>query len=203
MDTTMDRRTWFTMVMPGRELIMDFEPTDNLLKSLGTSVKEVIEMFINTWAEYKTVEYHGWSMYSSAPRLYEHDRDHPAVVELRLQARWLVTDIILENAYKRVEKGEITKIRDIDLKDAEKVMMSLWATVSEYIFALLDELRVTDEQISHLRFERWLGDDFIITLPRMSGIFDVRRQEEMKRVENLRAASPLCNHHGRGWSGSH
>ncbi len=198
----MERKSWFTMVLPGRELIMDFEPTDNLLKSLGTSVKEVIEMFINTWAEYKSVESHGWSRYTPIRNIHEHDRDHPAVVELRLQARWLVTDIILENAYKRIEKGEIIKSREVDLRDAEKVMMSLWAALSEYIFSLIDEMGVTDEQIGHLRFDRWIGDDFIITLPRQHGMHELRRQEELKSVENLRASSPLCNHYGRGWSGT-
>lgn len=195
----MDRKGYITLVLPGRELIKDYEPTDNLLKSMGTSVKEVIEMYINAWAEYKSVELHGYS-YDYIRGSCHYNRDHPAVIELSIQARWLVTDIIMENAYKRLENGEVQRIDTKDMRDGETVLMSLWHSLSEYIFELIGELRVADEQISYLRFVGWTGDDFIVSLPRITSMHVIHQEEEKEHVEKLRAASPLCNHHRSHWS---
>lgn len=203
----MDHNGCIYLVLPGHEMIEDYSATENLLKTMGTSLKELIEMFINTWAEFKSTDLHGWGYQTYRPFHYE--EDNASVLELRIQARWLVTDIILENAFKRYEEGQGTKPLMQDLRDAEKIMLSLWATLSENIFELMAEMKVEDSQISYLRFVKWVGNDFIISVPRQRQMLEISRQEglqqynceeaqERKRVEELRKSSPLCNHYPGG-----
>ncbi|WJJ55224.1 hypothetical protein [Xanthomonas phage RTH11] len=204
----MDHKGYINLVLPGHGLILDYGPTDNLLRTMGTSVKEMIEMFIAAWAEYKSVDMHYTC--NNGPLNLDEDWG-PGFTQLRTHAHWMVMDIVFENAFMRFERGEIEKMSKQDMRDAESIMLSLWDSLSSYIFELLIEMGAHEGQISLLRFVRWIGDDFIISLPRRTTAialkqqieFDKRqkefqasldesRQEEKQFVQNLRDRSPLC-----------
>ena len=211
----MDHKGCINLVLPGHGLILDYGPTDNLLRTMGTSVKEMIEMFINAWAEYKSVDMH----YTCINGPHNLDEDWgPGFAQLRTHAHGMVMDIVFENAFARYERGEIEKMNKQDMRDAESVMLSLWDALSNHIFELLNEMRVHELQIARLRFVRWIGDDFIISLPRhhhavvlgmqeqeeqrqkaldqerqsMLDEFEKQRQQEKQFVQDLRDRSPLC-----------
>lgn len=174
------------LVLPARQLVEDHAPTDNLLQVMGTSTKEVIEMFLNAWADFKTVGINhpaswGCTAAESFPMVYSHE----------LNARWLVMDIIFDGMEKRIESGQTKKQTDQDRRDAEQVMMSIWNTLSNEIFDLLCELKVSDLQIGQLRFVRWLGDDFMISIPR----YRTAQEHDVFHTKFPAVpSSPLCNY---------
>jgi hypothetical protein len=144
------------IVLSAREIVHDHEPTDVLLSLVGTSTKELMEMFLNTWVEFK-----------QGDRLVDFEygeRDQQST--LRMSAQLLVADIIFDAMEKRIEQGLSQKMDEADRRTAEKVMLSIWASLREHIFELLTELQVSDLQMAQLRFVRWIGDDFIVSIPR-------------------------------------
>ena len=144
------------IVLSAREIVHDHEPTDVLLSDRKSTPKELMEMFLNTWVEFK-----------QGDRLIDFeygDRDPQST--LRMSAQLLVADIIFDAMEKRIEQGVAQKMDEEDRRTAEKVMLSIWASLREHIFELLTELQVSDLQMAQLRFVRWIGDDFIISIPR-------------------------------------
>lgn len=151
------------LILPAVEIVQDHQPTDTLLAALGTSTKEVIEMFLNAWAEFKQLDgsdmpYYGYGYDSEA-------QDRALRQNFNINARLLVMDIIFDAMERRVEQGLGMKIGEDDRRSAERVLMSIWAHLSANIFELLEEMNLSDLQISQLKFVKWVGDDFVISIP--------------------------------------
>lgn len=153
------------LILPAVEIVQDHEPTDALLGVLGTSTKEVIELFLNAWAEFKHMDQSD-VIYYSEPE----DRAMALRRSFTANARLLVMDILFDAWERKIEEGRKagieTTITEKDRQDAEQVLMSIWDSLSDNIFSLLTELRVSDLQISQMHFVKWIGDDFIISFPR-------------------------------------
>jgi hypothetical protein len=163
------------LILPAVEIVQDHEPTDTLLGALGTSTKEVIELFLNAWAEFKHMD--------ETDILYYGDSEFRAQAmrqSFTVNARLLVMDILFDAWERRIEEGQGPKITEQDRIDAEKVLMSIWSNLAENIFSLLEELKVTDLQISQLKFVKWIGDDFIISFPR----YHMARAPDKARNDN-------------------
>lgn len=166
----MKDRGVINLILPAVEIIQDHQPTDSLLQLMGTSTKELIEMFLNAWVEFKHME--------RMPSFGQDEMSQRANFELN--ARLLVMDIIFDAMERRVELGESVPVTEEDRRAAEKVMMSIWSSLSHYLFALLEEMCVSDLQISQLRFVRWLGDDFVVSIPRVFAAVINARNEGRK-----------------------
>lgn len=178
------------VVLPAAEIVSDHQPTDTLLAGLGTSTKEVIQMFLDTWAGHKHFGDLPWSPLSGSD-------DLPYM--FRASARLLVMDIIFEAMERRVEQGLGMKIGDDDRRAAEIVMMSIWDSLTQTIFPMTEELGMSDLQVSQLRFVQWLGDDFIISIPYMRTA--KQEEERLREKENIRhVTSPLLNRSHDRWN---
>lgn len=160
------------LILPAVEIVQDHQPTDTLLAALGTSTKEVIEMFLNAWAEFKHLDesdmpYYGLSEGNGCfgPRVDQSLRE-----SFQINSRLLVMDILFSAMERRVQEGVLPKMDDADAKAAERVLLSIWSNLSEEIFSLLEEMHVSDLQICQLKFLRWIGDDFVISIPRLHSV---------------------------------
>lgn len=173
------------VVLPAAEIVADHQPTDMLLSTLGTNTKEVIQMFLDAWCEQKHFDDHMWSPAGQGETM---------ACMHRLSARLLVMDILFSAMEQRYEVGALVKLTEEDRKAAETVMMSIWDSLTDTIFPLTQELGMSDLQVSQLRFVRWLGDDFIISIPyRQTALADEGRTRDQ---ENLRYAPRSILHFG-------
>jgi len=190
------------LILPAVEIVQDHQPTDSLLAALGTSTKEVIELFLNAWAEFKHLDESDYPYYGITDNFSRGIYDQSMRQSFRINARLMVMDILFDAMERRIENGEGFKLGDKDRHDAERVLMSIWESLSTAIFSLLEEMQLSDIQISQLRFVRWIGDDFVISIPRYHTAqqllaekrIEHERKREQDRVEQLRAESPLCYH---------
>ena len=146
----------FSLVLPAREILHDHLPADFLLSTFGTSTHDLVVLFLTTWADLKNKD-----------RIHDyecHTLDYRSA--LRITAHLLVADIVFETIERQVEAGERSILSEEDRRAAEKVMMSIWGSLCTHVFELLDSLGVTEDQATQLRFDRWIADDIVITLPR-------------------------------------
>ncbi len=145
----------FQLVVPAHEVVQEQSPTETFLATLGLSTKELLEMFLRTWVQFK-----GPNRYPNFVEDGSSQRSH-----YRMSAHLLVMDILFDVLERRHESGISPALAARDRRDAERVMMSLWASLSDYVFRLLEDLGLSEEQIGQLRFERWTGDDIIVSVP--------------------------------------
>lgn len=178
------------LILPASGIIAEYQPTENILQSMGTSTKELIQMFLNAWAEFKHVD-------NNCGFRPTYETESPGLVfSYGLHARWLVMDIIFDVMEKQIEAGQINRLTERDRRDAEQVMMAIWNTLSSEIFELLEEMHVSELQISQIKFVRWIADDFIISFPRYRTAHEGRNV--LYTPHPAKPASPLCHLHDGG-----
>lgn len=167
------------LILPAVQIVQDHQPTDSLLASIGTSTKEVIEMFLNAWAEFKHLDESDMPYYGVSDDSSRH-YDQSLRQSFLINARLMVMDILFDAQERRIQEGSLPKLSEEDHKAAETVLMSIWNTLSNEIFSMLEEMNVTELQISQLRFVRWIGDDFIISFPRLHTALQQRASNDSK-----------------------
>jgi hypothetical protein len=159
------------LVLPMHEVVEDHAPTENLLAIMGTSTKDLVELFLTEWVDFKSGKrFFDYGPDPSEDQMPRYQASMSAFdfyrSRYRVTAYVMVMDIIFEAMEKRFEQGQGDLMSEQDRKDAEKVMMSVWNSVSDYVLSLLVELGSPPDVLERLRFERWVGNDIMISLPR-------------------------------------
>lgn len=141
----------FHLILPASELVQEYQPSEYLLKTVGTNTKDLIEMFLTTWAECKNEALFPFG----------------AVAQncMSTNARLRAEDIIFSALERRMEQGDLPKLNDKDQEDAQKVMMAIWYNLSETVFQLIEELDLHERQVQQMHFVRWVGDDLVVSFP--------------------------------------
>lgn len=203
-----DRRV--NVVIPTRHVVAEFQPNENLIQIMGTSVKDVIELYLSKWLDHEKFGY--------TPGFVE---TLHVEATMTISARFMAMDLLFEMLERRLErKGRDAEDQtdSVDRHDFEKVLHGLWDSLSSELFPLFCTLGFSDEQIQRMNFEQWIGDDIIVSIPTMRGIYeelrekideenDARRRAQQDRedqfLNDLRENSPFCDHHrSRGDDGS-
>lgn len=157
------------LILPATELVQEYQPSEYMLKTVGTTTKDLIEMFLTTWTECK----------DSSLFPFGDVAQNCMSTNARLRAE----DIIFSALERRMEQGDLPKLSDKDQDDVEKVMMAIWQHLSETIFQLIEELDLHERQVQQMRFVRWLGDDLIVSFPYFRTV-DRRPQEKSSANRN-------------------
>ncbi len=163
----MKRHSEIYVVIPTRAILAEFQPAETLLSLAETTPRDVLEMYLSGWVEHRALE--------NTPGFVDLHLD--ARTHHTLSARLIVTDLLFDVIERREEqawqKAEVSdrpaRITETDRRDLERVLMQIWALLSEELFPLFEELNFTSEQIDRLRFVRWTGDDIIVAIPRARG----------------------------------
>ena len=153
---------YFHLIIPTRTILEEFNPSENILALADTTPRDVVEHFLNGWLEHRSLQ------------------NTPGFLDMQINARGLhslgarlyATDLIFEAMERRHEQAMLSTpntlppISEADRRDLERVLMEIWALLSEELFPLFEELQLTEHQIDRLQFARWTGDDVIVSLPR-------------------------------------
>lgn len=195
-----DRR--INVVVPASLVVAEFQPNENLLQIMGTTVKDVIELYLSKWLDNEKFGYVPGFVETLGPEMC-----------MDISARFMAMDLLFEMLERRLERqGPDSKdpANAIDRRDFEKVLHAMWDNLSAELFPLFDTLGFRDQQIQRMHFEQWLGDDIIVSIPTIAGLYEeqrerqeeefhARRLEHQEREDNfineLRANSPFCGHH--------
>lgn len=191
------------IVVPCNGIVAEFQPNENLLALMGTSTKDVIELYLTKWLDHQKFGY--------TPGYY--DGYMPVAASASMSVRYMAMDLLFEMLERRLEnrgKENPDPAPDIDRKDFEKILLNIWAWLSEELFPLFQTLGFKDQQIERMVFEQWLGDDVIVSIPTEEWLreearvkrdeeiharLEAQRRAEFEGVEAIRAASPFCGHH--------
>lgn len=157
----MQSDSFFHLIIPTRTLLEEFQPSENILALADTTPRGVVEHFLNSWLEHRSLQHH--------PGFYLEDFNVRGLHSVG--ARLYATDLlfqVLERRHESTLRGEnaLPLITETDRRDLERILMEIWALLSEELFPLFEELHLTEHQIDRLTFVRWTGDDVIVALPR-------------------------------------
>lgn len=194
----MSRINTIHLVLPFHEMVSDHSPLENLLLTVGTNTKDLVELFLTEWVNFKNGRYdfnYGQELsqdrsgkQTSSNNAFDRYRE-----SYRMNAYVLAMDIIFGAIERKVERGERPNLEERDRRDVEKVMMSIWNSVSNYVLDLLLEFSATPEMLEELRFERWIGDDILISLPRRHRSLDRQTKEETAHAANEKTQTTFCH----------
>lgn len=153
---------WLHLIIPTRAILEEFQPAETILALADTTPRGVVEQFLTSWVEHRTLQH------LPGFREIAFDSRGRHSVGARLYATDLIFDAMERRHEQLVQEGNdaLPPIREADRKDLERVLMEIWALLSNELFPLFEELRLTEAQIDQLQFVRWTGDDVVILIPR-------------------------------------
>ncbi|QVD49122.1 hypothetical protein LUCX_52 [Xanthomonas phage vB_XciM_LucasX] len=143
-----------TVVLSAKELICEHQPSEYLYEMVGVTTKELVEMFIGQWDTDYDYQFFGGQF------------EDPHTVP-RLSARLMVMDLIFGEFERRQDSEGVVRppFTTEDRVAVEFAMSSLWASVALSIFQSLETMHVTNQQLQGVQFERWTGNDLVLSIP--------------------------------------
>lgn len=144
------------VVFNGREIIAEIKPSALLLETLDltpkTVVREILEVVFGA----------NKHQHVQPPVALAHI---PGVGQL-LRATYAVQEMIESNWMEQLEEtSEIARRAREDIAALRQLLYSIWTLISDELIYLIEAFGLSDSEIRDLKFERWIDDDFIVSIP--------------------------------------
>lgn len=144
------------LVFNGREIIGEIKPSSTLLETLEltprTVVREILEVVFSA-NKYQHIQ---------PPIAAAHI---PGAGQL-IRATYAVQEMIESNWMEQLEEtSEIARRAREDIAALRQLLYSIWTLISDELIYLIEAFKLSDSEIRDLRFERWIDEDFIVSIP--------------------------------------
>lgn len=153
--TLIDRERAY-LVFNGREIIGEIKPSSTLLETLDLTPKTVVSDILGV-------------VFSA--NKYQHIQPPYAIAQIPgagqlLRASYAVHEMIESNWMEQLEEtSEIARRAREDIAALRQLLYSIWTLISDELIYLIEAFGLSDHEIRDLRFERWIDEDFIVSIP--------------------------------------
>lgn len=144
------------LVFNGREIVAEIKPSSVLLETLDLTPKGVVRDMLEV--------VFGANKYQHIQPPYV-TAQIPGAGQL-IRASYAVTEMIESTWMEQLEEtSEVARRAREDISALRQLLYSIWTLISDELIYLIEATALTDFEIRDLKFERWIDEDFIVSIP--------------------------------------